>query len=76
MYHFCNGGESAYGNGTEGNDANVFYDNSNQENLDKYGLPIDKKGGVNSLGGMVTCMGIQPSTLAWNLEGGGLPGVC
>jgi ankyrin repeat protein len=75
VYHFCNGGESAYGNGAEGNDADVFYDDSNQEDLDEDGLPIDEKGGVDSSGGMVTCMGIRPSTLAGNLEGGGSPGV-
>ena len=73
VYHFCNGGESAYGNGEDGNDADVFYDESNHEDLDEDGCPInDERGGDDPSRGMVTCMGIRPSTLAGrNIEGGG-----
>ncbi|KAL3764406.1 hypothetical protein ACHAW5_005048 [Stephanodiscus triporus] len=70
VYHFCNGGESAYSKGADGNDDDVVYDDGNQDELDADGCPIDVKGGDNSSGGMVTCMGIRPSTLSGNLEGG------
>lgn len=70
VYHFCNGGESAYSKGADGNDDDVVYDDANQDEIDADGCPIDEKGGDSSSGGMVTCMGIRPSTLSGNLEGG------
>jgi ankyrin repeat protein len=73
VYHFCNGGESAYGNGEDRNDADVFYDDSNQEDLDEDGCPINERGADGFSRGVVTCMGIRPSTMAGNLEGGESP---
>jgi hypothetical protein len=73
VYHFCNGGKSAYGSGEDGNDADVFYDDPNHEDLDEDGCPINERGGEDSSRGMVTCMGIRPSTLAGNLERGKSP---
>ncbi|KAL3817213.1 hypothetical protein ACHAXA_001768 [Cyclostephanos tholiformis] len=76
VYHFCNGGESAYGNGADDSDADVVYDDANQDDLDEDGCPVDDSGGIDSSGGIVTCMGLRPSTLSGNPEGRDWVGGC
>ena len=66
IYHFANGGKSAYnGKGSGDDNSDVVYDDDDdkqQGDVDEDGCFINKNGD-DDLGGMITGMGIKPSTM-------------
>ena len=70
IYHFANGGESAYNGKGSGNDNDdVVYDDDDKQqgDVDEDGCFINKNGD-DDLGGMMTGMGIKPSTMLGSTE--------
>ncbi len=69
VYHFANGGESAYNSNSSGNtdNADIVYDDDNEDGQDDIyedGNPSNtNRGGENSIEGIPGGMGHRPSTL-------------
>ena len=62
VYHFANGGKSAYSDEKEGDNADIVYDESSESVIDEDGCPINED---DDMGGIMTGgMGLKPSTMA------------
>lgn len=74
VYHFSTGGGSSYSDGKGDDNADVAYDDDKQGDLDEDGCPINENGddlineNGDGLGGMMTGMGIRPSTMSGTLD--------
>mmetsp|Transcript_52168 Transcript_52168/g.110878 ORF Transcript_52168/g.110878 Transcript_52168/m.110878 type:complete len:393 (+) Transcript_52168:98-1276(+) len=75
VYHFSTGGKSAFCDGKGDENADVTYDDDDdQRDLDEDGCPVNEDGG--DLGDTVTGMGLRPSTLSGSLDTGPQNKIC
>jgi len=66
VYHFSSGGDSTYSDGKGDDNANASDDDNKQGDLDEDGCPINEN--EDDFGGMMSGMGMRPSTLLGNQD--------